>query len=174
MLSIKLGNQKYPNKITTWVLKFYSPDTKSARNRSSDCVRTSDAKQPNVKVQARTVEKRIQEYDWPCMCGNSFSVGHALSCPRGGFPSSRHNEIRDLTARLLTEVCRDVRIEPGLQPIPVISPLVGASANSFEGARLDVAVNGFWAGRYESTFIDVRVFNPHADSSKTSSISATY
>ena len=47
-----------------------------------------------------------------------------------GFPSIRHNEIRDLTAHLLTEVCRDVRIELDLQPIPVISPLVGASANS--------------------------------------------
>ena len=110
-----------------------------------------------------------------CVCGNSFSVSHALSCPRGGFPSIRHNEIRDLTARLLTEVCRDVRIEPDLQPIPVISPLIGgASANSSEGARLDVAVNGFWGGRYERTFIDVRVLNPHADSNKTSSISATY
>ena len=28
--------------------------------------------------------------------------------------------------------------------------------------------------RYERTFIDVRVFNPHADSNRTSSISATY
>ena len=45
------------------------------------------------------------------------------------------NEIRDLIARLLTEVCRDVRIELDLlQPIPFISPLVGASANSYEGA----------------------------------------
>ena len=33
-----------------------------------------------------------------CTCGKSFTVEHALSCPLGGFPSIRHNEIRDLTA----------------------------------------------------------------------------
>ncbi|KAL5494471.1 hypothetical protein EMCRGX_G015811 [Ephydatia muelleri] len=32
-----------------------------------------------------------------CTCGKSFTVEHALSCPLGGFPSIRHNEIRDLT-----------------------------------------------------------------------------
>ena len=42
-----------------------------------------------------------------CVCGNSFSVSHTLSCPRDGFP---HNEIHDLTARLLTEVCNNIRI----------------------------------------------------------------
>ena len=28
-----------------------------------------------------------------CACGVKFSVEHALSCPKGGFPSIRHNEI---------------------------------------------------------------------------------
>ena len=27
-----------------------------------------------------------------CACGTKFSVEHALSCPKGGFPSIRHNE----------------------------------------------------------------------------------
>ena len=40
-------------------------------------------------------------YDWTpshlpssCACGTCFSVEHALSCPKGGFPPLRHNEIR--------------------------------------------------------------------------------
>ena len=33
-----------------------------------------------------------------CICGKSFTVEHALSCPFGGFPTLRHNEIRNLTA----------------------------------------------------------------------------
>ncbi len=41
-----------------------------------------------------------------CECGTRFSVEHALSCPRGAFPIIRHNEVRDLTASLLTEVCQ--------------------------------------------------------------------
>ena len=55
---------------------------------------------------------------------------------------SRHNEIRDLTAQLLTEVCNDVCVEPTLQPISGES-LSGASSNIQDGARLDIAANGF-------------------------------
>ena len=42
-----------------------------------------------------------------CECGHAFTVDHALSCAKGGFPTIRHNEIRDITASLLTEVCSD-------------------------------------------------------------------
>ena len=84
-----------------------------------------------------------------CTCGSKFSVEHALSCAKGGFPSIRHNEIRNLTA---TEVCHDVCIEPGLQPVSN-ETLTGASANRQDGARLDIAANGFWGGTFERTRI---------------------
>ena len=80
-----------------------------------------------------------------CACGSKSSVEHALSCAKGGFPSIRHNEIRDLTATLLTEVCHDVCIEPGLQPVPSTA-LTGATANHQDGAQLDIAASGFWGG----------------------------
>ena len=108
-----------------------------------------------------------------CACGCNFSVEHALSCARGAFPTIRHNEIRDLTAHLLTEVCNDVRIEPDLQPV-TSEQLTGATANSQDGARLDLSANGVWGGRYEKTFFDVRVFNPHAPSNKNLSLPACY
>ena len=80
-----------------------------------------------------------------CACGTNFSVEHALSCPKGGFPTIRHNEIRDLTANLMTEVCHDVCVEPILQPVTgeVFS---NATAIADDGARLDIAANGFWGG----------------------------
>ena len=108
-----------------------------------------------------------------CVCGSPFTVDHVLSCPRGGFPTLRHNEIRDVTANLLTEVCHDVRIEPDLQPL-TCEVMRSQSANTTDGARLDIAVNGFWGGRYERTFIDVRVFNPHAQSNRNTTISNCY
>jgi len=43
------------------------------------------------------------------------SVDHALSCSKDGFPSIRHNEVRDLTAELLSEVCYAAEIEPHLE-----------------------------------------------------------
>ena len=108
-----------------------------------------------------------------CTCGSKFTVEHALSCAKGGFPSIRHNEIRDLTAALLTEVCNDVSIEPGLQPVPS-DTLTGATANHQDGARLDIAANSFWGGTYERTFFDVRVFNPHAPSNRHTTLSSCY
>ena len=52
-----------------------------------------------------------------CACGAHFDLQHALSCKKSGFVTLRHNMIRDVTARLLKEVCHDVRVEPQLLPI---------------------------------------------------------
>ena len=101
------------------------------------------------------------------------SVEHALSCPKGGFPSIRHNEIRDMTATLLMEVCNDVRIEPELQPV-TDEELTGSSANSQAGARLDIATNGVWGVTFKRTYLDVRVFNPHAPSNRHFNLQAVY
>ena len=54
-----------------------------------------------------------------------------------------------------------------LQPITG-EVLADASSNAQDGARLDIAANGFWGGRFERTFFDVRVFNPHAPSNRHS------
>ena len=81
-----------------------------------------------------------------CGCGAKFSVEHALSCPKGGFPPIRHNKIRVLTANLLTDICSDVCIEPELQPITG-EVLTGATSNAQDGACLDNAANGFCMGR---------------------------
>ena len=80
---------------------------------------------------------------------------HALSCPKGGFPTLRHNEVRDLTAKAMTEVCHDVCVEPHLQPVTG-EVIARASSISTDGARLD---EGFWGGRHEQAFFDIQVFN---------------
>ena len=50
----------------------------------------------------------------------------------------------------------------------------GRSAISDDGARLDVAMYGFWGGRFGKAFLDVRVFNPSAKSNQTASITPIY
>ena len=76
--------------------------------------------------------------------GSCFSVEHALSCAKGGFPSIiRHNKIRDLTATLLTEVYNNVSIEPDVQlATDEVSSGAIYSANLQDSARLDIAANG--------------------------------
>ena len=61
----------------------------------------------------------------------------------GRFPSLRHNDIQDLTANLLSEVCNNVSIKPHLQPVSE-EHLFGATAILQDGASLDVAANGLW------------------------------
>ena len=100
-------------------------------------------------------------------------MNHALSCPKGGFPSIRHNEIRDLTANLLSEVCHSVSTKPHLQPISG-EILTEASANVEDVARLDILANGFWGSRFERAFFDVRVFNPHAPSNRQPQLATSY
>ena len=83
------------------------------------------------------------------------------------------NKIRDLTASLLMEVCHEVSIEPDLQPITG-ETFHRASTNIWDGARLDLTMNGLWEGRYERSFCDVKIFNPHAPSNRNSNLASCY
>ena len=62
-----------------------------------------------------------------------------MNCSSGGFPTLRHNELRDFTAATLSEVCHDVAIEPVLQPLSG-EAFHYATANVEDEARLDVSV----------------------------------
>ena len=108
-----------------------------------------------------------------CACGADFSTSHALTCPTGGFTIIRHNEVRDLLANLLTEVCNNVAIEPHLQPLSG-EVMLSRSASTEDNVRLDIAANGFWGGRFERAFFDVRVFNPYAPSNQNTQMATTY
>ena len=59
-----------------------------------------------------------------------------------------------------------------------IQPLSGeslnlASANTTDGARLNVCARGFW-NVCQDAYFDIRVFHPNAPSNKTRSLSAIY
>ena len=106
-----------------------------------------------------------------CVCGSNFNVDHALSCQKGGFIAIRHNEIRDITAEFLSEVCKDVRTEPMLSPVTGESLPVGTIVE--EEARTDVSARGFW-GRGSKAFVDIRIFNPVAKRYSNQTLSAAH
>ena len=97
-----------------------------------------------------------------CNCGAQFSVDHAMICNMGGFPTICHNEIRDITALLLTETCHNVSTVPPLQPLNG-ETLSARSANTDDNARLDIRARGFW-NNHQDAFFDVRVFYPNTPS----------
>ena len=107
-------------------------------------------------------------YDWrltnipsTCNYGSKKDIQHATSCNKGGFIAIRHNDLRDLTASLLTEVCKDVDIEPQLLPI-MGETFSNRTANTSDEARVDIKLRGFWV-RDQQAFFDVRVLDPNAN-----------
>ena len=63
-------------------------------------------------------------YGWPlnnlpmtCACSSKYDFQHSMSCKKGGLVSIRHNDIYDLTAYILREVCNDVEVEAKLMPL---------------------------------------------------------
>ena len=104
-----------------------------------------------------------------CGCGQQNSMNHLLICKKGGYVNMRHNALRDCEAKLMKEVCRDVRTEPML--IPTDEELVTGTAA--DRARLDVAGRGVWSG-YERTFVDVKVVHPTADTHMQKQLKAVY
>ena len=53
--------------------------------------------------------KRLMKIQSTCSCRSKVDIQYAMSCKKGWFIMIRHN---DLTVNLLTEVCKDVNIEP--------------------------------------------------------------
>ena len=107
-------------------------------------------------------------YDLTKQCGEKFDLQHALSCKKGGFGSLQHNFVRNITSSVLSEVCKDVRVKPQLQP-ETFAPST-ATGNK---VRLDVCARGFWQAG-QMTFFDVRVFNPNARRYAKQELSKTY
>ena len=118
-------------------------------------------------------------YDWEltrlpenCVCGMKFGLQHALSCKNGGFVTIRHNQVRNITATLLNEICNDVQIEPQLQSFSG-EHFDAKTANKHEDARLDISARGFRCSGQKALF-EVRVFNPIASRYKNTPLSKCY
>ena len=82
---------------------------------------------------------RLSNLPATCACGLKYEFQHSMSCKKGGLASIRHNDIRDLTAKILREVCNDVEVEAKLIPLTG-EQLQYRSAITGDEARLDI----FW------------------------------
>jgi len=89
-------------------------------------------------------------YRWPlpdlpttCACGSHFSIDHSQICHLGGFINMRHDELRNLLADSVSQVLKDVEIEPRLQPLTG-ELLLQKTAIRTNDVRSDIRARGFW------------------------------
>ena len=52
-----------------------------------------------------------------CVCGEKYTVSHALSSKKGGFVAQRHDGVRNLLTSLIGKVCTNAEVDPQLQPL---------------------------------------------------------
>ena len=107
-----------------------------------------------------------------CVCGDNFTVEHALSCNKGGFINQRHDNIRDLFVCLLNRVCPNVKQEPHLTPVTG-ETFSHDTAITDPGARLDIKARNFWR-RGQDAFFDVCVTHVNAPSQKKQETKVTF
>ena len=96
-----------------------------------------------------------------------------LLSPHGAFPIICHNDVHDLIAKLLSEVCYDVQTEPYLQPLTGEIPCYRTAVHE-DDVRVDIRAAGFWGCRHHRFFFDVRVFNAFAESNQSTSLATTF
>ena len=104
-----------------------------------------------------------------------FSTDRAMTCSHGGLTITRHNDIHDITANWLSEVCRNVERDP---PPPHCLSQVKTSCHFLQ---TDVTMReqtfvqqASGDGSNACAFFDIRVFHPNAQSYRHSSISSLY
>ena len=107
-------------------------------------------------------------HGWPipglpvsCSCEEGFNVQHAMSCKKGGFVAVRHNEVRDITATLFSDVCKDVELESFLLTLNGVEQTMRKTAKTNDEVRLDICATSFWVSG-QKEFFNIRLFDPNA------------
>ena len=77
-----------------------------------------------------------------CVCGDKYTVCHALSCKKGRFVAQRHDGVRKLLTSLIGKVCANFEVEPQLKPLDNERFNLRSAVTSPE-ARLDFKAGGF-------------------------------
>ena len=86
-----------------------------------------------------------------CPCDSKFDIQHSMSYKEGGFLCIRHNDLRDQTANMMSEVCQDIEIEPKLTP-SLGGELQDRTSNNSIKEKIDIRTRGFWE-RWQQAFL---------------------
>ena len=86
------------------------------------------------------------------------AIQHNMSCKKGVFVTISRNNLRDLTAKILSEVCNNTKNEAKLVPLSG-EDLSNWTTNRFNQVRRYTST-GFWEGRQQA-FFDLKGSKPN-------------
>ena len=84
-----------------------------------------------------------------------------MSCKKGGLVTLPHNEVRDKTATLLSDVFKDAELEPSLLTLNGEEQTMRKTAKMNDEIQLDICARSSWVSG-QKAFFDGRVFDPNA------------
>ena len=83
-----------------------------------------------------------------------------MNCKKDGFTSTRYNDLRDLTANMMSKVCKDTETEPKLTPFSG-KKLQGRMSNISSEVSIDIRARGLWI-QEQQAFFELLVFSSNA------------
>ena len=98
------------------------------------------------------------------VCGEKYTVCHALSCKKGGFVSVQTRWCSQPTYLMIGKAYTNVEVEPQLQPLDNERFNLRCAVTSPE-ARRDLKAGGFWSREITVSF-DVRVTHVNSKSNQ--------
>ena len=84
-----------------------------------------------------------------------------MSCKKAGFVALRHNEVRHILATLLSDVCKDIELEPSILTLNGEEETVRKTAETNDEVRLNICARSFWVSG-QNAFFHIRVFDPNS------------
>ena len=86
-------------------------------------------------------------------CGFTFTIQNGISYKKGEFINIFYNNLRELVAKPLWEVCHDAQVKPSLLPLTE-ERMEHRTAIKINKAKLDIQASRFWI-RGQQAFLDV-------------------
>lgn len=90
----------------------------------------------------------------------TFTIQHGMFCKKREFVNILHNNVIDLAAKPLSEVCHDVQAGPTFLPLTG-EQMDHCTAINTNKAMLDIRAGGFWI-QGQQAFLNVTALNLNA------------
>ena len=104
--------------------------------------------------------REISNLPTSCSYVSKFDIQYSISCKKGGFIYTSHDDLRELTANIMSRVCKDTETEPKLTSLSG-EELQSRTSNNSSEVKVENRTGGSWE-RGQQALFELRIFDPNA------------